>query len=386
MITFSGVTKQYPDGTTAVDNLDLEHRRRIVHGVRRAVRLRQDHVDADDQPDDHPDRGNDHGRRPRHRPNRRGEAATRHRLRHPERRTAAAPHGGRQRRDRAGAARRVPTQRPQGRVGGARTRRTRSGAGHPLSRAAVGWAAATRRGRAGVGRRPADPADGRAVQRRRSGGPRRTAGRDAAPAGRDAQDDRVRHPRHRRGSQARRPDGRLRAGRAACSSTTRPRRCCPRRPPISSPRFVGRDRGYRGLSFRTADQVPLHTIRTATENELPGLRLEQGEWVLVVTDAGVPRGWIDVTGVEGAAGGTARLRMHVRRAVRCSPPAPICGRPWTRPSPRRRASAWPSTPTARSSAASSAPRSIAKLAEQRAAEDARGVSNRVASPATPDGP
>ncbi|WP_072687452.1 ABC transporter ATP-binding protein [Rhodococcus marinonascens] len=67
--------------------------------------------------------------------------------------------------------------------------------------------------------------------------------------------------------------------------------------------FVGRDRGYRGLSFRTADQVPLHMIRTATEKELPGLTLRQGEWALVVTDAGVPRGWIDVTGVERARAG-----------------------------------------------------------------------------------
>ncbi|AOW94341.1 proline/glycine betaine ABC transporter ATP-binding protein [Rhodococcus sp. WMMA185] len=67
--------------------------------------------------------------------------------------------------------------------------------------------------------------------------------------------------------------------------------------------FVGRDRGYRGLSFRAADQVPLHAIRTATENELPGLTLPHGEWVLVVTETGVPRGWIDITGVEKARAG-----------------------------------------------------------------------------------
>lgn len=67
--------------------------------------------------------------------------------------------------------------------------------------------------------------------------------------------------------------------------------------------FVGRDRGYRGLSFRTADQVPLHPIRTATEHELSALRLDRNEWVLVVTDTGVPQGWIDATGVEGARNG-----------------------------------------------------------------------------------
>ncbi|MFC9786207.1 ABC transporter ATP-binding protein [Rhodococcus sp. NPDC127528] len=69
--------------------------------------------------------------------------------------------------------------------------------------------------------------------------------------------------------------------------------------------FVGRDRGYRGLSFRAADQVPLHEVRTATEAELPALRLDQGEWVLVVTDVGAPQGWIDVTGVEGVRAGNS---------------------------------------------------------------------------------
>ncbi len=67
--------------------------------------------------------------------------------------------------------------------------------------------------------------------------------------------------------------------------------------------FVGRDRGYRGLSFRSADAVPLHEIRTATAAELPGLRLDQGDWVLVVDEARTPRGWVDVTGVEGVRTG-----------------------------------------------------------------------------------
>ncbi|MHA4848846.1 ABC transporter ATP-binding protein [Rhodococcus sp. MSC1_016] len=67
--------------------------------------------------------------------------------------------------------------------------------------------------------------------------------------------------------------------------------------------FVGRDRGYRGLSFRAADEVSLHPLRTATERELSTLRLDRGDWALVVTDSGVPRGWIDVTGVEGVRSG-----------------------------------------------------------------------------------
>ncbi len=62
--------------------------------------------------------------------------------------------------------------------------------------------------------------------------------------------------------------------------------------------FVGRDRGYRGLSFRSAQSVTMHSIDTATESEVKSLRLDQGQWVLVVDSARRPLGWIDVTGVE----------------------------------------------------------------------------------------
>ncbi len=67
--------------------------------------------------------------------------------------------------------------------------------------------------------------------------------------------------------------------------------------------FVGRDRGYRGLSFRSAHSVPVQHIEKATAEEVKSLRLEQGQWVLVVTEEGVPRGWIDVTGVESIRAG-----------------------------------------------------------------------------------
>ncbi len=67
--------------------------------------------------------------------------------------------------------------------------------------------------------------------------------------------------------------------------------------------FVGRDRGYRGLSFRGAGEVALHDIRTTTEVLLTEIRLGQGEWALVVTPQGSPRGWIDVTGVEAVRAG-----------------------------------------------------------------------------------
>jgi osmoprotectant transport system ATP-binding protein len=59
------------------------------------------------------------------------------------------------------------------------------------------------------------------------------------------------------------------------------------------------------LSFRAADDVPLHEIRTAVADEVKELRLEAGEWVLVVDAANKPVGWMDVTGVEGFRAGRA---------------------------------------------------------------------------------
>ncbi|WP_269820749.1 ABC transporter ATP-binding protein [Nocardia asteroides] len=67
--------------------------------------------------------------------------------------------------------------------------------------------------------------------------------------------------------------------------------------------FVGRDRGYRALSFRAADGVPLAPIRTVEAADVAGLRLAQGEWALVVDTDGKPGGWVDVTGVEGVRAG-----------------------------------------------------------------------------------
>ncbi|WP_206490238.1 ABC transporter ATP-binding protein [Rhodococcus sp. KRD162] len=67
--------------------------------------------------------------------------------------------------------------------------------------------------------------------------------------------------------------------------------------------FVGRDRGYRGLSFRSAQSVTLHPIETATEDEVRGLRLSQGQWVLVVDSERRPLGWVDPTGVEKVRAG-----------------------------------------------------------------------------------
>ena len=109
-----------------------------------------------------------------------------------------------------------------------------------LSRAALGRPAAARRCRARVGCRPAGDADGRAVLGRRPGGPRPAPGGVPAPAGRARQDDRLRHPRHRRGDQARRPGGRTAGGR-----DPGPARRAPRAALTAGRRVRGRFRGTR---------------------------------------------------------------------------------------------------------------------------------------------
>jgi osmoprotectant transport system ATP-binding protein len=50
--------------------------------------------------------------------------------------------------------------------------------------------------------------------------------------------------------------------------------------------FVGRDRGYRGLSFLSSPTLPLAELRTARSGE----RTEQG-WTLVLDTEGRPLGW-----------------------------------------------------------------------------------------------
>jgi osmoprotectant transport system ATP-binding protein len=61
--------------------------------------------------------------------------------------------------------------------------------------------------------------------------------------------------------------------------------------------FVGADRGYRGLQFFHATGLPLHDIRHAAEAEIDGLALGQGDWVLVTRPDGSPFAWINADGV-----------------------------------------------------------------------------------------
>ncbi|MFE3541941.1 ABC transporter ATP-binding protein [Nocardia sp. NPDC059177] len=69
--------------------------------------------------------------------------------------------------------------------------------------------------------------------------------------------------------------------------------------------FVGRDRGYRALSFRTAEAVALTPIRTVEADGITGLRLAQGDWALVVDADGRPGGWVDGTAVEAVRAGAS---------------------------------------------------------------------------------
>ena len=70
--------------------------------------------------------------------------------------------------------------------------------------------------------------------------------------------------------------------------------------------FVGRDRGYRALSFFSATDLPLHEVDT--------VRLGEGgagpSWRLAVDADGRPRGWFEPTGPDGAlrAGGSLHRR------------------------------------------------------------------------------
>ncbi|MFN6548924.1 ABC transporter ATP-binding protein [Mycolicibacterium septicum] len=61
--------------------------------------------------------------------------------------------------------------------------------------------------------------------------------------------------------------------------------------------FVGADRGYRGLQFFHASGLPLHEIKHVDEDDIDALNLSPGEWRLVIK-SGTPFAWINAEGVE----------------------------------------------------------------------------------------
>jgi osmoprotectant transport system ATP-binding protein len=54
--------------------------------------------------------------------------------------------------------------------------------------------------------------------------------------------------------------------------------------------FVGRDRGFRSLSFASARDLPLLPAATATAGTLASVRAEG--WLLMTDDGGAPLGWL----------------------------------------------------------------------------------------------
>jgi osmoprotectant transport system ATP-binding protein len=84
--------------------------------------------------------------------------------------------------------------------------------------------------------------------------------------------------------------------------------------------FVGRDRGYRALSFQAAPRLPLHAERTL----LMGESTERtDEWILVLDEGHRPQGWVEparltgpVTQADLQRGGTvARASGSLRAAL-----------------------------------------------------------------------
>ncbi|MEU0498148.1 ATP-binding cassette domain-containing protein [Mycobacterium sp. NPDC006124] len=61
--------------------------------------------------------------------------------------------------------------------------------------------------------------------------------------------------------------------------------------------FIGADRGYRGLQFTPGTGLPLHDVRTVSEAGVDALNLGPDEWALVTHADGSPYAWIDVNGV-----------------------------------------------------------------------------------------
>ena len=289
----------------AVDDLDLEVPGRQDDGPRRAERLRQDHVAADDQPARRADAaarilldGTDiRDAQP-------GAAAPRHRLRDPADRAVPAPHRRGQHRHGPGAHRLAAQEGPGPGAGAAHPGRPRPGPGQALPAPAVRRPAAARRRRPGAGGRPAGAADGRAVQRRRPGRPRLAAGPAAVPAGRAAQDDRARHPRHRGGHQGRRPGGAVPAARHA--GAARPAGRAARR---ARRRLRGRLRRLRPRHQAAVVRLHRGPGRSAPARCCPPTRPSPRRWPRAsrgssspTTAGGRPRGWVG----RGAAGRAAR--------------------------------------------------------------------------------
>ena len=187
MIEFEDVTKRYPDGTVAVDNLVAADPEQRDHRARRAVRLRQDHLAADDQPDDRA-----HGRAGSRSTARTSATADAAELRRGI--GYVIQHGGlfphRTVLDNVATVPRLlgwdKREAPRrGRWSCSSGSGCDAELGQAIPGAALRWPAAACRRGPGAGRRPADHADGRAVQRGRPGRARRACRRSCCACRRE---------------------------------------------------------------------------------------------------------------------------------------------------------------------------------------------------------
>jgi len=76
--------------------------------------------------------------------------------------------------------------------------------------------------------------------------------------------------------------------------------------------FIGKDRGYRALSFTPADGIALDPEPTVPLNAtIDQVKAAQNDgWVLVVDDRRRPQGWLQVTTVDPDADGIDPARLH----------------------------------------------------------------------------
>ena len=153
-------------------------------------------------------------------------------------------------------------------------------------------AAAGRRGpRARRG--PAGAADGRAVRRRRPGGPRPAAGRVPAAPARARQDGAAGHPRHRRGGEDGRPGRglrRRRPARAVRRAGRDPRRA---RPTTSCPSSSAAPAACAGWPSPRSTATHLEPMDGVTAAELGG----------TIDAAATPRGRAGPADARGQADG-----------------------------------------------------------------------------------
>jgi osmoprotectant transport system ATP-binding protein len=85
--------------------------------------------------------------------------------------------------------------------------------------------------------------------------------------------------------------------------------------------FVGSARGYRALGFHTSDDrleltdEPTVTVGQAVSTIPPG----SGRWILVVDSGNAPIGWVDTSNVRGDSVGDADVNLSATSAIRGAP-------------------------------------------------------------------